>query len=112
MNWFLDNINAIYVLLGIVALAFLVAGWATRRVKFFLLAGIPIALIVLFWLLTQLLVSDSQQIERNVQAMAAAVVKRDSAALMQHVSEEFRYEGVNKAQLDAVMKKTLELHDV
>ena len=112
MSWLVDHVNILYILLGIAALGLLTAGWVTRRVKFFLHAAIPLTLIGLVWLLTQLIVTDSKQIELDVHAMKDAVLRRDADALMSHVSEDFRYEGVNKAMLGAGMKKTLEMHNV
>jgi len=108
MNWLLDNINVVYILLGIAALGLAVAGWVTRRVKFFALAGIPIVLIALVWLLTQFVVSDRQQIERNVQAIAQAAVAKDGHAIVKHLSHDFSYNGLKRDQIAELVNRTID----
>jgi hypothetical protein len=107
MNWLADYANVVYILLAIAALGLAVAGWVTRRVKFFALAAIPIVLIGLFWLLTQFVVSDKQQIERNVQAIADAAVAKDGNALVKHLSRDFNYNGLPRDKISELVNHTI-----
>jgi hypothetical protein len=112
MSWLVDNANIVYILLGLVALGFLVAGWLTRRVKFFALALIPLAVIGLFWLLTRTVVTDRQQIHNSIDAMAAAVVNQDGEALFKHVSKEFLHKGMSRKEMHDRVGRAIKLHKV
>src|SRR5690349_122568 len=89
MSWLIDHANVVYILLGIVALGFVTAWWLNKRVKFLAYALLPLALIGLFWLFTRMVVTDQQQIQLNVEAMAEAVVNQDADRLFRHVSTKF-----------------------
>ena len=99
MSWLIDHVDVIYILLGIVALGFITAGWLTRRVKFFVYAAVPLLLIGLIWLLTRFVVTDRQQIEANVGTMADAVVAGDQQTLFKHVSREFSHNHMTREEL-------------
>jgi hypothetical protein len=112
MSWLADNANYVYILLGLVALGFLSAGWITRRVKFFALAGIPIGIMVLFWLLTRLVVTDQQQLQTAVDEMASAAIKGDAAGLFKHVSRDFRHKQMTREQLAGFIKNAVTAHKI
>jgi uncharacterized membrane protein (Fun14 family) len=112
MSWLVDNANIVCILLGLIALGFAVAGWQTRRVKFFALALIPVALIGLFWLLTRTVVTDQQQIHNSIDAMAAAVVNQDADALFKRVSKDFRHKGMDRKEMHDRVARAIKLHKV
>ncbi len=112
MSWLADNANIVYILLGLVTLAFLSAGWITRRVKFFALAGIPILLMVVFWLLTRLVVTDQQQLQASVDEMADAAVKGDAQGLFKHVARDFRHKQLTREQLAAFIKNAVTTYKI
>lgn len=112
MSWLADNANIVYILLGLVALGFLSAGWITRRVKFFALAGIPILIMVLFWLLTGLVVTDQRQLHTSVDEMASAAIKGDAAGLFKHLSRDFRHKQLTREQLAEFIKKAVTIHKI
>src|SRR5258707_8304438 len=112
MSWLADNADIVYILLGLVALGFLSAGWITRRVKFFALAGIPILLMVLFWLLTRMVVTDKQQLQASVDAMADAAIKGDAAGLFKHVSRDFRHKQMTREQLADFIKQAVKTYKI
>ena len=76
-SWLIDNANTRYVLFGMVGCLHwrrLVAASPTEHT---LLVGVAAAvgLIALLWVLTQVVVTDRQQLELNVRGMADAVVE-------------------------------------
>jgi hypothetical protein len=112
MSWLIDHANHLYLLLGLVAVGLLTAGWLTRRVKFFLYAGIPIVLMGVVWLLTETIVTDRQQIQQNVRIMADAVVRGDADELFKHVARDFRYKQLTREQLAVVLKGIAAQHKI
>jgi uncharacterized membrane protein (Fun14 family) len=112
MSWLIDNANIVYILLGLVALGFAVAGWQTRRVKFFALALIPVALICLFWLLTRMVITDQQQIHNSIDAMTTAVVNQDADALFKHVSKDIQHRGMDRKEMHDRVARAIRLHKV
>jgi hypothetical protein len=112
MYWLFDNANIIYILLGIIALGFITAWWLNKRVKYLAYAGGVVLLVGLFWFLTRLVVTDQQQIQHNVEAMAAAVVARDADALFKHIAADFTYRGNNRKQMYDAVGRAIKLHRV
>jgi hypothetical protein len=112
MSLLVDNANIVYILLGLLALGFIVAGWLTRRVKFFALALGPVALIAVFWLTTRAVVTDLRQIHGSVDAMAGAVVNQDADELFKHVSKDFQYKGMNRNVMQDRVARAIKLHKV
>jgi len=112
MSWFVDNANIVYILLGLAALGFAAAGWITRRVKFFAIALVPVLLIALFWLLTQFVATDRQQIQTHVVDMANAVVAGDAPGLFKHVARDFNYKGMTREQLAKLLTATAAMHKI
>jgi hypothetical protein len=112
MSWLIDNANVAYIMLGLVAVGLLTAGWLTRRVKFFLYAGIPLLLIGLVWLLTRTVATDRGQIQHSVETMAEAVVRGDTNELFKHVSRDFRHNKMPREQLAALVKGIVAQHKI
>jgi hypothetical protein len=101
-NWLLDNFALLILVLSIAALVFAFAWWRTRQRNYGLGAASAVALIGLVCLLVYLLPflfgeTDSQQIERKIRAMAAAVKTRDLNRIFSHISERFDFHGLDKA---------------
>ena len=74
MSWLVDNANSLYILLGAIAAGFVVGWKLNARVKFLGYAAGILVLMGVIWALTLFVVSDSKQLEKNVHAMADAVV--------------------------------------
>ncbi len=112
MSWLIDNANVLYILLGLAALGLLTAFWLNRRVKLLAYAAVPVALIVLVWLLTVFVPTDRKQIEHNVEAMADAVVRKDLPAFFQHVARDFRYKQMTRDQVGQVIAATVDQYKI
>jgi hypothetical protein len=112
MSWLVDNANALYVLLAIIAAGLVVAWRFNQRVKFLGLAVIPLLLIGVIYLLTRFVVSDSKQLELNVDAMRKAVVAGNVDDLFTHVSKDFRYKGIDRELMYAGAKLKMAEHKV
>src|SRR5687767_454217 len=115
----LDQANVLYFLLGTVALGFFVYGWLTARVRYWAYGAAALGLIGVVWLLTQLVVTDRRQIERNIQAMARAAVEQKPDDMLKHVSREFRFggagRGLGRDELAALIRQqvqTFQVNDV
>jgi hypothetical protein len=112
MSWLVDNANALYVLLAIGAAGFVTFGWLNRRVRYLAYGLGPIALIGLVWLLTRVFISDSKQLELNVDAIARAVVAGRTDDLLTHVSNDFRYKRLTRADLKTLARSATEDYEV
>jgi signal transduction histidine kinase len=100
-SWLLDNFELLIIVLSITALALAFVWWRTRQRRYAFGAGAALALMGLVWLLVYLLPllfgeSDSQQIERKVRAMAAAVKEANLDRIFSHISRDFNYRSHNK----------------
>ena len=93
MSWLVDNAITLSILLGLVAAALVLIWRSNRQNKYLGYAAGAGVLIGLIWLLGSFHISDSKQIENNVNEMRAAVIAGKVDDLFQHVSEEFVYEG-------------------
>jgi hypothetical protein len=112
MSWLVDNANTFYVLLGIIAVGLLLIWRNNRQGKYLCYTAGVLVVIGLIWLLTRFYVSDSKQLEANVNAMAAAVVAGKADDLFKHVSKDFRYKGRDRDLMYAVVKKAMENHKI
>jgi hypothetical protein len=112
MSWLVDNANALYVLSAIMSASLIVAWRFNQRVKFLGLAVIPLLVIGLIFLLTLVVVSDSKQLEMNVNAMAEAVVAGKVDDVFKHVSKDFRWKGIDRELMYAGVKKSIEGHKI
>jgi hypothetical protein len=99
MSWFVDNANLWYVLLGMVALGFGTAWWLRRKTKYLLGTIVAVGVIFLLWLLTRLIVTDRQQLELDVRAMAAAVLASKSDVLLKHLANDFEFQGLKRQDI-------------
>jgi hypothetical protein len=107
MSWFVDNANALYVLLGVVAAGMAFAWRRNRQVKFLGYAAGPLVLIGLLLLMTRVVVSDAKQLELNVHAMADAVVAGNVDELFKHISKDFRFKEMTRDTLYAKTQRTI-----
>jgi hypothetical protein len=96
-TWLVENPTPVYLILGIAALVLLVRWWTTRQKKFVIGLGVVAVLAALVWLLDYLVVTDSEQIVRNVEAMAQAVNDHDMDRAFSYLSKDFDYRGHDKA---------------
>jgi hypothetical protein len=80
--WIVDNQWVLFALCGLVTVGFAAAWWNTRNNKWLLGCAAGVALIVAVLVLQILVVTDRQQIERNIDAMRDALnnAKVDEAA--------------------------------
>src|SRR4051794_32070716 len=100
----LDQANILYFLLGTAALALVVYGWLRGRARYWLYAGVCVALIGVLWLLGQLVITDRKQIVLNLDAMAKATVDQLPDALFRHVSRDFRFGNLSREETYARVK--------
>jgi energy-coupling factor transporter transmembrane protein EcfT len=112
MDWLIDSANTLYILLAI-CIAGLVVVWRfNQRVKFLFFAGIPLLLILLLFLVTQLFTSDSKQLEENVNEMAAAVQQGKVEELFKHISKDFNYKGMTRDVLHEFAAKSIQRNQI
>ncbi len=99
LDWISDHANLFLFALAAIALVLAVAGWLTRRAKFWGYAAGAVGFILLLWLLTKFVVTDRQQITLNLDAMATATKQQNADALFQHISKDFRFGASNRDEL-------------
>jgi hypothetical protein len=112
MSWFVDNANVLYVLFGIVAVGLLLIWRNNRQAKYLGFTAGVLVLIGLVWLATQFYVSDSKQIENNVNAMAEAVVAGKVDDLFKHISKDFVWKGKNRDLMYEGVKGAIAQHKI
>ncbi len=112
MHWLVDNPGALYLALAIAAVAFLVAFRLRGRALHLGLALGCLALIGLFWLLSQWIMTDRKQITSNVRSMAAAVVNADREQLFRYVAPDFQFQTMNRDDLYRVVENGVKQHQV
>lgn len=116
-SWLADDFDVIVMLLGIAALACMYAWWRTRQRGYAIAAGAAgglIALVCLILTIGPLLFgeSDSQQIERKVREMAAAVKAGNLDGAFRHISREFRFGGLDGPAFRQKAAEAIRLHHV
>lgn len=104
--WLVDNVGIFQIILGICALGFAAAFYLNKRVKFLAIAGAFVAGIALFWLLSQLIVTDRKRLEINVREMADAVVTGKEDVLLGHWADDFQFQGINREPLAKAATRT------
>jgi len=98
-TWLVDHAGTVYLLLGIIAIAFVAAWYMTKRAKHLALAGVVVGIIALVYLLTLVVVSDRGQIRNNLHAMAAAVAAGKGDAFIHHLAKDFQFGGRDRKQV-------------
>ena len=112
MYWLIDNPGVVYLVLGLVAVAFFVAFRLRGRALHLGLAGGCLALMGLFWLLSQWVVTDRKQIAGNVRVMADAVVHQDADRLFRYVAPDFRFQNMDRDALYQRVKHQIAAHQI
>ena len=107
MSWFVDNAPALYVVLGVIAAAFVAMCYLNKRVKFLAYAAGVLVLIAVVWLLAPFGASDAKQLKDNVHAMADAVERGNVDELFKHVSKDFSYKGWDRDLLYAAAQREM-----
>jgi hypothetical protein len=106
-TWLSEDPTPVIVVLGVIALGLAIAYW-TRRKRIFLIAfGVVIALGCLAEMISILIVTDNEQIQMNLKAMAQGVSARDTEAIFKHVASDFHIAGTDKAGLKALADRVL-----
>jgi hypothetical protein len=96
LSWLSDHAGLLYFFLGLAAVALACGWWMARKRKYLLGLGFVAGLAVLVWLLTLLVVTDSQQIERNIREIAGAIGANKPEDAVKHLATDFRYDSYTK----------------
>jgi hypothetical protein len=90
--WLVDNANLVLLILVLAGLVLGVGWWMTRRGAYVLgLAGV-IALAILVWVLSLLIVTDRRQLVLTVQEVARKVNNKDLAGAFLHFADDVELE--------------------
>jgi hypothetical protein len=105
----------IYLILAVVAVI-LIALWYRDRKRGWLYGlGVVALLAGVFFLLDYAIETPSKQIKRKLQLMAEGVKKKDTKAIFEQVSDQFSWEGLNKAEFKQLVDRLVEtgfVHDL
>jgi hypothetical protein len=112
MSWLVDNANTLYILLGLLAAALVFIWRSNRQIKYLGYAAGALVLIGLIWILGRFYISDSKQLEMNVNAMADAVVNGKVDDLFKHISKDFVYKGMTRDTLYEVARKSIQANKI
>jgi hypothetical protein len=104
MLWIVENPWPILIVVALGELALLVAFYRTGRVKMTLWMLILAAAAGGYWLLEKEIVTDREQIENNLHAIAAAMVANDVATVESYISKSAKITTLQSAQQVARMK--------
>jgi hypothetical protein len=111
-NWLVEGWLSVYLFLAVVALVLLAVWWSTRQRKYLIAAAVVFALAALYGLLDLAVETDHEQMVRSVREMAASARNKDASGLFDHISDEFRHEGMTKSDLITLAKNAIEHGDV
>src|SRR5262245_7064733 len=92
-DWFTPAV----VILGLVALALLVAYWQTRNRKYAISLFVAVDVIVLACLIAYLLPTDRKAIEATLSDIVAGIRTRDTDQVFANLATNFRYRTYDKA---------------
>src|SRR5262249_37952192 len=85
----------------------LIGYWNRRKRAFLIGLGVVAGLIFLAWLISFLIVTDSEQIQMNLEAMERGVNNRDTEAIFRHVASDFHLGGLDKVGLRQLADEVL-----
>jgi hypothetical protein len=111
-TWLTEDPSPVYLLLGIIALAFFVAYWVKRQRKYLVGVGIVTALVGIVALIDHLVVTDREQIVHHLGEMAEAGSNRDLDRVFRHFSAEFRHQGHDKSSFRQAAERAIRQHNV
>lgn len=112
MHWIVDHANLLYFLLVAALLILVAMAWSSRETRYWSLAAAAAGMIVLLWLMTRLIITDRQQIDVNLEAMANAVVNKNPDAVLKHVSMDFKYGRLSREDLFKLVDASVRSHGV
>jgi hypothetical protein len=87
----IDESTIVYIVLILVCAGLLFAWRRTRKWGFLAGTGVGFILVIVFAILTQLIATDRQKIEKTIRASALAVEKKDIAAIDHNLASDFHY---------------------
>lgn len=106
-DWLFEGRLTVYLVLAIAASA-LVALWIRDRRKIWLGGAAFLAILAgLYLLLDRVVETRHEQIERKLQHMAAGVRTRNVDAIFNHISDRFRFQGMNKSTFRAYVERAM-----
>jgi hypothetical protein len=97
-SWLVDDPSLVFLALAVLALVLGTCWWRTRRRGYLIGLGAVAVLCGLVWLLAHFTDTDSKQIERSLRAMVRGVNHRNLDQVFEHVANDFRFGGANKAE--------------
>jgi ketosteroid isomerase-like protein len=111
-TWLSEDPTPVYVILGVVGLALLVGYWNRRKRAFLIGLGVVAGLVFLAWLISFLIVTDSEQIRLNLEAMERGVNNHDTEAIFKHVAKDFHIAALDKEGLKQLADRVLHNNDL
>jgi hypothetical protein len=105
--WLVDNAQILYLFIGMVAFALAAAWWMTRQRVYLIGLAATVGLFLAIWLLGRLIITDREQIRRNVFAMRDAVIDGKPDDLVKHIAREFEFQGMDRQRFIDYAKQFL-----
>jgi hypothetical protein len=95
-DWLFEGSLGIYLLLGLIAAVLGYIGIRDRNQRILYSVGVVVFLIVLYFILDLLVETEPEQIKRKLAEMAKGMNKPDTAAVSQHLSQQFKFRQLDK----------------
>jgi hypothetical protein len=108
LSWLSDHAGLLYFLLGLAAVALACCWWLTRQRKYLLGVAVVTSLAVLVWAVTLWVVTDSQQIQRTITAMAAAIGDNKPEEVVKHLASDFTYGSYTKQSAERDIRAAIQ----
>lgn len=97
--WLVDHGNLVLLVLGLAGFVLAAIYWQNRRVKTLIAIGGILVLVVLFWFMTRLVITDRKQLELNVYGMANATLEKRPDMLRTYLSQDFTYQSLRRTDV-------------
>jgi hypothetical protein len=112
LSWLVDHATEVYIVLGIVALAFLIALWVTRKRRYAVGISVTAGLALLFFLFTLLMPTDQKRILHAIDEMGAGVRERNTDRVFAQISDQFRLGSQDKKAFRGAVEPILRRGEV
>jgi hypothetical protein len=104
-DWLFEGRSSVYLLLGLLVIGCVAMWWRDRKRHWFIPLAVVLALIGLYHLLDRLVETVNEQISRKLTEMAVSVKSGDRAKILEHISDKFKWEGLDKPGFRALIER-------
>src|SRR5262245_27578066 len=112
LSLFVDNATSWYLVFGLIAFGFATGWWLYRKPKYLMGVAGGVVGIALVWILTKTVVTDRQQLQNTLPALADAVVDGKAYVFEKHLTPDFNFQGRDRRALAQSVTRAAKMHNV